>query len=417
MKDYESKILCTHYPKEDVYGSLAMPVYYTAAFEFDNAMAMKKAFSGRSMDPTYSRISNPTVMYLERRVQAVTGATTVTALNMGMTAVSYSLTAVAAQGKNIIISPHLFGNTISFIHDTLGEFGVETRYANLLDLKETESKIDENTVAIFFEIITNPQMTVVDIKGLSDLAHAHNVPVIADSTIVPFSRFHAKDFGVDIEVVSSTKYISGGATGLGGLLMDYGRFDWKNSHSPALRSRAKQVGKLAFSARVKTELITNLGGLMTPQVAYMETLGLETLDIRFERQASSALWLAQQLQGVPEIKKVNYTGLKDNPYYEISTRQFGPLPGAMLTIDLESKEAAYGFLDNLKVVRRATNLFDHKSLAIHPASTIFVHFTEEERLAMDVRPTTVRLSIGLESKEDLLADIIQAAKAASGPSI
>ncbi len=412
MSNYESRILCTRYPKKDAYGSLAMPVYYTAAFEFDNALAMQNAFSGRSMDPAYSRISNPTVMYLEHRVQAVTGAATVTALNMGMTAVSYSLTTVAAKGKNIIISPYLFGNTISFIHDTLGEFGVETRYANLLDPKDTESKIDENTVAIFFEIITNPQMTVVDIKGLSDIAHTHHVPLIADSTIVPFSRFHAKEFGVDIEVVSSTKYISGGATGLGGLLLDYGHFDWKNSHSPALRRIAKQAGKLAFSARVKTELISNLGGLMTPQVAYMETLGLETLDLRFERQASSALWLAEQLQEVPEIKKVSYTGLKDNPYYEISTRQFGPLPGAMLTIDLESKETAFQFIDHLKLIRRATNLFDHKSLAIHPASTIFVHFTEEERLAMDVRPTAVRLSIGLERKEDLLADIIQAVKAA-----
>ncbi len=410
MSKYESKILTTKYPKPDAYGSLAMPVYYTAAYEFPNAKACSDAFAGRSMDFAYSRISNPTVQYLERRIQAVTGAASVTALNMGMAAISYALTAVSASGKNIVISPHLFGNTVSFIRDTLGEFGVEVRYADLLDLKDIESKLDENTVAIFFEIITNPQMSVVDIQALSDLAHNHQVPVIADSTIVPFSRFHAKDFGVDIEVISSTKYISNGATGLGGLLLDYGKFNWKEGHSPALQRRAKFAGKMAFTARVKTELITNLGGLMTPQVAYMESLGLETLDIRFERQASSALWLAKQLREVPEIKKVSYTGLEDSPFYEVSKKQFGDLPGAMLTIDLDSKDACFKFIDNLKIIRKATNLFDHKSLAIHPASTIFVHFNAEERLAMDVFDTTIRFSIGLEDKEDLLEDILQALK-------
>jgi O-acetylhomoserine (thiol)-lyase len=211
---------------------------------------------------------------------------------------------------------------------------------------------------------------------------------------------------VDIEVVSSTKYISGGGTGLGGLLIDYGQFDWSQSPSPALQNRTKRVGKkLAFTARVKTELVTNLGALMTPQVAYMETLGLDTLDIRFRRQAETTLWLAQQCQALPEIKRVNYTGLEDNPFYELSKAQFGPLPGAVFTIDLESKEAAWAFIDKLKIIRRATNLFDRKSLAIHPASTIFGLFTAEQCAEMSVPDTTVRLSIGLEAGEDLLEDI------------
>ena len=225
---------------------------------------------------------------------------------------------------------------------------------------------------------------------------------------MPFSAFRARDFGVDIEVVSSTKYISGGGTGLGGLLLDYGRFDWSLSPSPALQARVKRVGKkLAFTARVKTELVTNLGGLMTPQVAYMETLGLDSLDIRFRRQAETTLWLARQCQQLPEIKRVNYTGLEDNPFYELSTKQFGPLPGAVFTIDLESKEAAWAFIDKLQTIRRATNLFDRKSLAIHPASTIFGLFTAEQCAEMSVLDTTVRLSIGLEAGEDLLEDIKQ----------
>ena len=358
------------------------------------------------MAPSYARIANPTVTYLEERVRGITGAQSVTALNTGMAAIHYALTAVSAAGLNIVASKHLFGNSVSLIRDTLGSFGVEPRFVDFTKPEEVEAQIDDNTAALFFEIITNPQLFVADIKKLSEIAHRKGVPLIADTTIVPFSTFHANEFGVDIEVVSSTKYISGGGTGLGGLLIDYGKFDWSQHPSPVLQARTKRVGKkLAFTARVKTELVTNLGSLMTPQAAYMETLGLDTLDIRFRRQAETTLWLAQQCQQLPEIKRVNYTGLEDNPFHELSEAQFGPLPGAVFTIDLESKEAAWAFIDKLQVIRRATNLFDRKSLAIHPASTIFGLFTSEQCAEMSVPNTTVRLSIGLEAPEDLLEDI------------
>ena len=406
---YETKILTTKYQKPDVYGALSMPVYYTAAFEFDSAKAMSDAFCGRSMAPSYARIANPTTTYLEERVRQLTGAVSVTALNTGMAAIHYGLTAVSAAGLNIVASKHLFGNSVSLLRDTFGNLGVEARFADFTNLEEVEALIDDKTCGLFFEIITNPQLFVADIQALADIAHSKGVPLIADTTIVPFSTFRAHDLGVDIEVVSSTKYISGGGTGLGGLLIDYGTFDWSQAPSPAVQARTKRVGKkLAFTARVKTELVTNLGALMTPQVAYMETLGLDTLDIRFRRQAETTLWLAQQCQQLPEIKRVNYTGLEDNPFYELSKKQFGDLPGAVFTIDLASREAAFAFIDKLQVIRRATNLFDRKSLAIHPASTIFGLFTDEQRQAMSVPDTTVRLSIGLEAGEDLLEDIKQA---------
>ena len=406
---YETKILTTKYQKPDAYGALSMPVYYTAAFEFPSAKAMSDAFCGRSMAPSYARIANPTVTYLEERVRQLTGATSVTALNTGMAAIHYALTAVSAAGLNIVTSKHLFGNSVSLIRDTLGTFGVEARFADFRNLEEVAALIDDKTCALFFEIITNPQLFVADIRALADIAHRQGVPLIADTTIVSFSAFHAHQFGVDIEVVSSTKYISGGGTGLGGLLIDYGSTDWSQHPSPALQARTKRVGKrLALTARIKTELVTNLGALMTPQAAYMETLGLDTLDIRYRRQAGTALWLAQQCQQIAEIKRVNYTGLADNPYHELSKAQFGSLPGAVFTIDLASKEAAFAFIDKLQVIRRATNLFDRKSLAIHPASTIFGLFTAEQCQEMDVPDTTVRLSIGLEDGEDLLEDIKQA---------
>ena len=406
---YETKILTTKYQNPDPYGSLNMPVYYTASYEFDSAKAMSDAFCGRSMAPSYSRISNPTTTYLEDRVRQLTGALSVTALNTGMAAIHYALVAVSGAGLNIVASKHLFGNSVSLIRDTFGTYGVEVRFADFTHPEEVEALIDDKTCALFFEIITNPQLFVADIQVLADLAHKKGVPLIADTTIVPFSAFHAHDFGVDIEVISSTKYISGGGTGLGGLLIDYGQFDWSQSPSPALYTRIKKVGKKrAFTARVKTELVTNLGALMTPQVAYMETLGLESLDIRYRRQAGTALWLARECQHLPEIQRVNYTGLEDNPFHALSDCQFGQLPGAVFTIDLKSKEAAFAFIDKLQVIRRATNLFDRKSLAIHPASTIFGLFSEEQCEEMSVLQTTVRLSIGLEDGEDLLADICQA---------
>lgn len=386
-----------------------MPVYLTAAFEFSDAKSMSDAFCGRSIAPSYSRIANPTTTYLEERVRQITGAVSVTALNTGMTAIHYALTAVSAAGLNIVASKHLFGNSVSLIRDTLGNFGVEPRFADFTNLEEVGSLVDDKTCALFFEIITNPQLFVADIRALANMAHSKGVPLIADTTIVPFPAFCAKNFDIDVEVVSSTKYISGGGTGLGGLLVDYGSFDWSQSPSQALQSRIKRTGRMmAFTARVKTELITNLGGLMTPQVAYMETLGLDTLDLRFRRQAGTASWLARQCRELPEIKRVNYTALEDNPFYGLSERQFGPLPGAVFTIDLLSKKAAFRFIDRLKIIRRATNLFDRKSLAIHPASTIFGLFTDEQRKAMSVPDTTIRLSIGLEDGTDLLEDIKQA---------
>lgn len=406
---YETKILSTKYQKPDAYGALSMPVYYTAAFEFPSAKAMSDAFCGRSMAPSYSRIANPTTSYLEERVRQLTGAVSVTALNTGMAAIAYALTAVSGVGLNIVASKHLFGNSVSLIRDTLGSLGVESRFADFTDVAEVERLIDDNTCALFFEVITNPQLFVADIRTLANIAHQAGVPLIADTTVVPFSAFRASELGVDIEVISSTKYISGGGTGLGGLIIDYGKFDWTQSPSPSLNARIKKVGKkLAFTARIKTELITNLGALMTPQVAYMETLGLDTLDIRYRRQAETTLWLAQQCQQLPEIRSVNYTGLEDNAFYELSKAQFGNLPGAVFTIDLDSKEACFNFIDQLQIVRRATNLFDRKSLAIHPASTIFGLFSDKQREEMGVSENTVRISVGLEDGEDLLADIKQA---------
>lgn len=376
----ETKAIHTPFQKRDAYGALSFPVYNTVAYEFDSAQIMTEAFAGRVPEPDYSRVMNPTVTYFENRVKALSDAENVFALTTGMAAIFHTMLVFAEAGKTIVMSNHLFGNTFSLITTTLARLGVKAQIVDFSDLDLLDKTMADDACLIFAEYITNPQLEMVDIKKLSEIAHKRSLPLIVDTTAIPFTEVDARELGIDVEVLSSTKYISGGATSLGGLILDYGTFE--------------QVNK-----RIRFEFLFNIGSYMTPQVAYMQTLGLETLNVRYQKQAQNALDLARALQKLPEVKRVNYPGL-----------EHGEKIGAMLTIDLESEQKCFDFINRLKLIRRATNLFDNKSLAIHPYSTIFVGFTPEEKKNMDVLDTTIRLSMGLEDVEDLLEDIEQALK-------
>lgn len=385
----QTQAIHTQFQCQDAYNSLSMPVYHTAAYEFDDAEKMADAFCGKTDVPDYSRVTNPTVTFFENKVKSLTNAAEVIAVNSGMAAISNTLLSIAATGKNIVTSHHLFGNTYSLIANTLQRFGVQPIFCDLTDLKAVEKNIDKNTCCIYLEIITNPQMEVVDLQALALIAHKQGIPLIADTTLIPFTEFNSHKLGVDIEVISSTKYLSGGATSIGGLIIDYGTCS-------------------DFGKRIRTEMLLNLGAYMTPHVAYMHTIGLETLDARYRIQSANAATLAEKLHTLTTIERVNYIGLEDNPYHMLARRQFGSTAGAMITIDLASKEACFSFINSLKLIRRATNLFDNKTLAIHPASTIFGPFTDKQRQSMDILDTTIRLSIGLEDVDDLFEDIRQA---------
>lgn len=389
----QTQAIHLEYERRDAYDSLSVPVYNTLAYEFDNAAVMAEAFTDKIKAPDYSRVENPTVTNLERRVAALTDAAHATAFNSGMAAISNTFMSLAAQGKNIVTSKHLFGNTYALLVATLRRFGVKVRLRDLTNIEEVREAIDDDTCCVFLEILTNPQLEVADLKAISEVAHEKKVPLVVDSTVIPFTQFSAKNLGVDIEVVSSSKYVSGGATSLGGLVIDYG---------------TPYNGD--FAKRLYREMLFNFGAYMTPQVAYMQTIGLETLDARYRVQSGNALELAKKLHTLPQIQYVNYVGLEDNPYHKLAQRQFGKTAGAMICIDLESKEACISFLNNLKLIHRATNLFDNRSLAIHPASTIFGAFSENMRKSMDVKDTTIRLSVGLEDVDDLFEDIKQAAE-------
>ena len=390
-----TKAIHFSYQKPDAYGALTMPVYHTAAYEFADADIMADAFCGKVELPDYSRITNPTVIYLEKKVQALTGASSVWAFTSGMAAITGTLMCLAASGKTIITSNHLFGNTWLLISKTLGRFGVRSKFIDLTDLQAVRDAIDSDACCIYAEIISNPHQEVVDLKAISEIAHSAGIPLVADTTMIPFTKFSSRELGVDVEVVSTTKYLSGGATTVGGMVMAYG------GQGSILESHTR------FEEEMK-DIQLNLGGYMSPHAAYMQTLGLENLDARYAVESSNTQRIAELLRTLPAVKKVNYLGLPDNPFHELAKKQFGGTFGAMLTIDLADQQSCFRFLNNLKLVKRATNLFDNRSLAIHPYSTIFGPFTAEQKRALDIFDTTIRLSIGLEDVEDIFEDFKQA---------
>ncbi len=400
---FTTRVLHTHFLKDDPHGALHMPVYDSAAFEFDRAENMEKTFQGRRSDHVYSRISNPTVENLEQIILGMTGALTVTALSSGMAAISNLLLTLTETGSNIITSKHLFGNTYSLFENTLKPFGLVIKYADLTNANAVEKLIDDNTSAIFMETITNPQLEVAGIKVLSEVARRKKIPLIADTTITPPYLFDSKKHGVDIEVISCTKYISGGATSIGGLIIDNGTCDW--SQSGKFKDEAIKYGPFTLSVKLKREVFRNLGACLSPHNAYLQCLGLETLTLRADKSCSNTHAIARHLDGLSQVQSVNYPGLEESKFYEISRKQFGKNPGAILTFDLVSKKQCFSFMNNLKIIRRATNLNDNKTLILHPSSTIFCEYTPEIKQEMGVRETMLRLSVGIEDQKDLINDI------------
>lgn len=409
-KDYKfvTKILHSKFLKEDSHGSLHMPVYDNVAFEFKTAEELELAFAGKKPAHMYSRISNPTIEYFEQRVREVTNSVGVLALSSGMAAISNVILAVCGCNDNIITSKHLFGNTYSLFENTLKSWGLDTRYTDLTQPDNLDKLIDAGTRAIFFETITNPQLEVADIRALSKAAKAKNILLISDTTLTPPYAFNSKEFGVDIEVLSSTKYISGGATSVGGVIIDNGTFDWKKNKR--LKDDAKKYGPFTLINKLRREVYRNIGACLSPHNAYLQTIGLETLPLRVDVTSSNALKIAEYLETCRKVKITNYPALKTSKYFKIAQKQFGDKCGSLLTFDLESKEQCFSFMNKLKLIRRATNLQDNRTLILHPASTIFCEYDAALKKEMGVRETMIRLSVGIEDTQDLISDIDSAFK-------
>jgi len=326
-----------------------------------------------------------------------------------MAAISNLILTIASAGDNIITSRHLFGNTYSLFERTLKEWGLKTSYVDLTSPEEASKLVDERTKAVFFETITNPQLETADAKALSEVARRNNIPLIADTTLTPPYLFNARKFGVDVEVLSSTKYISGGATSVGGLIIDHGTFEW--SKNSKLKSDAKKYGPYSLLNRLRREVYRNIGACMSAQTAFLQSIGLETLPLRVDVSCSNSLAIAKILQQSKKIKAVNYPGLESSPYYCIAREQFGDKPGALVTFDLGSKRECFKFMNGLKLIRRATNLNDNRTLILHPASTIFCEYDEKTKEQMGVRETMLRLAVGIEDVGDLISDIQESLEA------
>lgn len=390
----------------EAHGSLRFPLYDSAAFEADSAKDHELTFANRLPKHSYTRLTNPTIEDYERRVQWASGATGVLSTASGMAAIADACLALVSQGSNIVTSKRLFSHTISLFKDTFGRFGVETRWVDMLDPAQVAAAIDADTRLVFLEVLTNPQLEVADIQAIAKIAGAKGVPVVLDNTMATPYLFDAKAHGVAVEVVSATKFLSGGASVMGGLILDHGTFDWKKA--PNLELLAAKVGPAALIARLRRDTHRNLGTCLSPHNAWQLTLGLETLALRADRSCANALAVARHLEGLPKVVKVHYPGLPSSPFFALSRRQFPRGAGAVLTFDLPGKAEAFRVLDAFRVVRRATNLNDNKSLAIHAASTIFADLTPEERAANGIGEGLIRLSVGIEDPEDLFEDLDQA---------
>lgn len=406
MSGFNTRAVNVKGSSEDGHNALRPPLYDSVAFEFESSKDIQLAFEGRKSAFAYSRVSNPTVAEFENRIKDLSGSIGVLALSSGMAAISNTVLAIAGTGTNGVIAKTLFGNSVSLFKETLGPWGFESRFVDITDQEAVEDAIDDNTRFIFFEIISNPQMEVANIRKVVEIGNKYDVPVILDSTLTTPYIFNAKNSGVALELISSTKYISGGATSTGGLILDYGNFDWKKI--PGMDKWSKAYGPLALMVKLRREVHRNVGACLAPHNAWLQILGLETLGIRIDRSCENAMVISEWLSKNNKVKRVDYPGLKSNKYHVISKEQFGNKYGGILTFDLNDKETAFRFMDSLKLIRRATNLNDNKSLIIHPASTIFSEYSELECEEMGVREALIRLSVGIEESDDLIEDINQA---------
>ncbi len=388
---------------KDTHRALRPPVYDSVAFEFESSKELELAFAGKKPAHIYSRITNPTVEELEQRIRRLSNSYGVAALSSGMAAISNTVLALAKTGSNIVTTRRLFGHTLSLFSETFGRWGLQTRFVDMTDIDSVGNTIDENTAFVFLEIISNPHLEVTDIAGICRIAAQKRVPVVLDGTLTTPYLFNSKEAGVAIEIISSTKYISGGATSVGGIIIDNGVFDWRQT--PQLADLTIKFGQGAFLARLKKEVFRNMGASLSAHNAWLQILGLETLVLRINTSCQNALAVAKHLQYVNKIVSVNYPGLNTSPTHAAAVRQLKRGFGSLLTFEMESKEACFTFMDNLKIIRKATNLNDNKTLIIHPASTIFADFSPQEKNDMGIGEGLIRLSVGIEDLDDILDDI------------
>lgn len=423
MKD-ETLAIHAGYTTDPTTKSVAVPIYQTVAYEFDNAQHGADLFNLVVPGNIYTRIMNPTNDVLEKRVAALEGGLAGLALSAGSAAVTYSVLTIAQAGNNVVSVPLLYGGTYTLFAHTLPSLGIKVRFAKDDSAAALEALIDDKTAAVFCETIGNPAGNIPDLEAITAMAHKHGVPVIADNTVPTPVLMKPIEFGADIVVHSLTKYMGGHGTSIGGIIVDSGKFPWAehkarfpmlNNPEPAYHGvvYTEALGPAAYIGRARTVPLRNTGSALSPFNAFLFLQGIETLALRMERHVSNAMTVAHHLEKHPAVAWVNYPGLKSSPYYQLAQKYTKGRPSALLTFGIRGGfDAGVKFYDALRLFKRLVNIGDAKSLAAHPASTTHRQLTEAELKGAGVTSDMIRLCVGIEAIDDILADIDQALAAA-----
>ena len=400
----------------------ALPIYQTTSYTFDSTDHAAALFGLAEPGNIYTRIGNPTTDVIEQRVAALEGGVAALFLSSGQAAETFAILNLAAAGDHIVSSPRLYGGTYNLFHYTLPKLGIEVSFvADPDDLDSWRAAVRPNTKAFFAETISNPQIDVLDIPGVSGVAHDNGVPLIVDNTIATPYLIQPIAHGADIVVHSATKYLGGHGSAIAGVIVDSGRFDWTQGRHPGFTEPDPsyhgvvfaELGPPAYALKARVQLLRDLGSALSPFNAFLIAQGLETLSLRVERHVSNAQRVAEYLVGHPDVTSVNYAGLPTSPWYEVGRRIAPKGTGAVLAFELAGGiTAGKAFVDALTLHSHVANIGDVRSLVIHPASTTHQQLSSQEQLTTGVTPGLVRLAVGIEGIDDILADLEQGFAAA-----
>lgn len=400
--------------------SRAVPITQTTSYVFDDTQHAKDLFSLVKPGNIYTRIMNPTQNVFEERIAALEGGVGALATSSGQAAIHLALLNIVEAGDEIVASANLYGGSYNLLNVTFKKMGITVHFVDPDNPENFRAAINDKTRAVYAETIGNPRIDVLDIEALANVAHDNGLPLIVDSTFATPYLLRPFEFGADIIVHSATKFIGGHGTSIGGVIVDSGKFNWDNGKFPGLVepdesyhgvSYVKDVGEAAYITKARVQLLRDIGSAISPFNVQQFILGLETLHLRMERHSENAQKVAEFLEAHPKVTWVNYPGLKDNPYYELGQKYLPNGQGAMLTFGIDgSVSEISNFVDGLELFSHVANVGDSKSLVIHPASTTHQQLSEEERLASGVLPELVRLSIGTENVDDIIADLEEGLK-------
>lgn len=399
---FNTSLLHAGVKKDEVNGATHTPIYQSSAFNHATADELAKIFQNKARGFSYTRVGNPTVEAFEARITKLENGVASIACASGMAALTNAFLNILCAGDEIVSSASLYGGSIDLFRD-FEAFGITTKYVQNNDFEALEAAINDKTKVIFAETIGNPKLDVTDIRALAEIAHRHELPLIIDNTVATAFLVRPIELGADIVVNSSSKYINGSSNSISGVLTDGGKFKWNAEKYPGMKDYIK-FGPFAYTAKLRNGLFRNTGACLSPQNAFLNILGLETLGLRMERQCENAEKLAKWIDESFEDVTVNYPGLESSQWHEIAKNQFDKYYGAILTLRVGSKERAFQVIDALELPYKLSNIGDTKSLVIHPASTIAVHNTPKELEDAGVYEDLIRVSVGIEDIEDLIED-------------